>query len=138
MIRLIEAKTAGVFNAVGPSKTQDMYNFVEKASAAFDVETELIQIDDYDFLKENKIPYLIPWILPEGNNWGSARVNNQQAVASGLTFRPLTATLRDTHEWWFSDSVSQEQRDKVMKDANGVLMREAEVLAAWEAKQNKG
>lgn len=138
MIRLIEAKTAGVFNAVGPSQTQDMYTFVEKASAAFDVETELIQIDDYDFLKENKIPYLIPWILPEGNNWGSARVNNEQAIASGLTFRPLGDTLKDTHDWWFSDSVSQEQRDKVMKDANGVLMRESEVLAAWDAKQDKG
>lgn len=138
MIRLIEAKTAGVFNAAGPAEAQDMYTFVEKASAAFEVETELIQIDDYDFLKENKIPYLIPWILPEGNNWGSARVNNQQAVASGLTFRPLSATLKDTHDWWFSDSVSQEQRDKVMKNAKGVLMREAEVLAAWEAKQNKG
>lgn len=138
MIRLIETKTAGVFNAVGPSGALDMYTFVEKASTAFDVVRELIQIDDYDFLKENKIPYLIPWILPEGNNWGSARVNNQQAIANGLTFRPLRTTLRDTHDWWFSDSVSQEQRDTLMKDANGVLMREAEVLAAWEAKQNKG
>ncbi len=138
MIRLIEAKTVGVFNAVGPAEAQDMYTFVQKASVAFDVEKELIQIDDYDFLKENQIPYLIPWILPEGNNWGSARVNNQHAIANGLTFRPLSDTLRDTHNWWFSDSVSQEQRDKVMKDPAGVLMREAEVLLAWEARQRKG
>ncbi|MBX2875981.1 MAG: NAD-dependent epimerase/dehydratase family protein [Saprospiraceae bacterium] len=138
MIQLIEAKTTGVFNAVGPAEAQDMYTFVEKASTAFDLERELIQIDDYDFLKANKIPYLIPWILPEGNNWGSARVNNQLAVAKGLSFRPLADTIRDTHDWWISDGVSQEQRDKVMKDAKGVLMREAEVLAAWEAIQNKG
>lgn len=138
MIRLIEAKTAGVFNAVGPAESQDMYTFVEKASAAFDVDTELIQIDDYDFLKANKIPYLIPWILPEGNNWGSARVSNRHAIDKGLNFRPLTDTLRDTYDWWMSDSVSQAQRDKVMQAPDGVLMREAEVLADWEAKQNAG
>ena len=95
-------------------------------------------IDDYDFLKEHKIPYLIPWILPEGNNWGSARINNERAVAQDLSFRPLVDTLRDTHTWWFSDSISQEQRDQVMKNPEGVLMREAEVLAAWEADRKGG
>lgn len=138
MIRLVEMKTAGVFNAVGPAEAQDMYTFVEKASSAFPVERELIQIDDYDFLKEQQIPYLIPWILPEGNNWGSARASNQHAIANGLTFRPLEDTLRDMHDWWFSESVSQEQRDKVMKNPKGVLMREGEVLEAWRAHQKKG
>lgn len=138
MIRLLETKTAGVFNAVGPAEPQDMYTFVEKASPAFSVQTELVQIDDYDFLKEHQIPYLIPWILPEGNNWGSARTSNQHAVANGLTFRPLIDTLRDMHDWWFSESVSQEQRDKVMKDPKGLLMREKVVLEAWRAFANKG
>lgn len=138
MIRMIEAKTTGVFNVVGPAQSQDMYAFAQAASPAFPVQTEWVQIDDYDFLKEHKIPYLIPWILPEGNNWGSARINNEKAIAQGLSFRPLVDTLRDTHTWWFSDSISQEQRDQVMKNPKGVLMREAEVLAAWEAHRKGG
>lgn len=138
MIRLIEAKTTGVFNAVGPAQDQDMYAFAQAASPAFPVEREWIQIDDYEFLQEHHVPYLIPWILPEGNNWGSARINNESAIAAGLTFRPLVDTLRDTYDWWVSDAVSEAQRDKVMKNPEGVLMREEAILAAWAEKQSKG
>lgn len=135
MIRLAEEKTTGVFNAVGPKAKQTMPEFVKEASQAFDVASEFVQINDYEFLKENGVPYIIPWILPEGNNYGSSRVNNDKAIENGLTFRPLTESVKDIHAWWYSDAVTEEQRNAFEKNPESVLMREDQILKKWKAKK---
>ena len=56
-ISLIEQKQSGTFNAAGPENKETMLEFAQKAQKAFDVESTLVPIDDYEFLKENKIPY---------------------------------------------------------------------------------
>src|SRR5690606_17766093 len=76
MIRLIEEKKVGTYNAVGPAEDQNIYAFAEEAKQAFDVETSFVKIDDYDFLKAEEIYNIVPWIMPVGNDMGSARVNN--------------------------------------------------------------
>lgn len=135
MIRLIEEKKMGTYNAVGPAQAQDMYTFVTEAQKAFEAESTLVQVDDYDFLKEHQVPYIIPWILPEGDNWGSARVSNAFAINQGLTFRPLTTSLQDIHQWWNSAAITSEQRAAVEQNPKSVLMREADILAAWKARK---
>lgn len=60
MIRLAEEKKAGTFNAAGPPGKQTMLEFAEMGKQAFPIESNLIHIDDDEFLKENGIPYLIP------------------------------------------------------------------------------
>lgn len=136
MIRLIEEKHTGTFNAVGPTKPQNMYDFVEEASGAFDVDHTFVKIDDYEFLKTNNVPYLVPWIMPEGNNYGSARANLDKAIAAGLTYRDLQTSIKETYNWWNSDGVSEEMRQKFEGDASKVYNREAEIIAAWK-KHNK-
>lgn len=133
MIRLIEEKKAGTYNAVGPQEQQTMYAFLEEAQTAFDVESSFVQIDDYDFLKERKISHIVPWIMPTGKNVGSAKVNNEKAIANGLSFTPLKQTVADTYQWWTSDAISQEQRDKVELDAESVLVREKAIIEEWRA-----
>ena len=51
MIRLIEDQDVGTYNAVGPKDFMGMHTFVEEAKKAFDVENELVMIDDYAFLQ---------------------------------------------------------------------------------------
>lgn len=132
MIRLAEEKATGTFNAVGPEKAQTMMEFVEKAKTAFDSESTLVQIDDYDFLKANNVPYLIPWILPEGNNYGSARASNEKAVENGLTFRPLKETITDIHNWW--QSQPDDRRKQFEEKPGSVLLREKDILAKWNSR----
>ena len=108
-----------------------MYAFVDEAKGAFDVETEVVMVDDYDFLVEQKVPYLIPWIMPVDNNYGSARINIDNALTNGLTHRPLTTTMQEMLAWWQSEAVTQEQRDQFEKNPEGVLMREEAILEAW-------
>ena len=54
MIRLIENKKAGTFNAVGPKAGMTMPEFVKEAHSAFTSEAEFVQADDYDFLKNKQ------------------------------------------------------------------------------------
>lgn len=131
IIRLAEARTAGTFNAVGPAENQDIMAFVSAASQAFEAESELIQVDDYPFLQEQGIQYLLPWIMPNGDYFASARVKNQKAIAAGLTFREVTTTIKDLFDWWNSDAVEAERRTKYNKDTQSAMAREALILEAW-------
>ncbi len=131
-IRLIEGKKVGTYNAVGPAAAQNMYDFIAEAKTAFDVESTLVKIDDYDFLKKNEVYYIVPWIMPEGNNIGSALVSNAKAKANGLTFRDLKRTMKDTYDWWYSDALTDERRAKFEKKEGSILMKEKEILDAWK------
>lgn len=132
MIRLLEDKKSGTFNAVGPKEAQNMYTFIDQASKAFPVESSFTKVDDYDFLKENGIEYIVPWIMPLPDLEGSAKINNEKAKRNGLTFRSLKDTVKDTYDWWNSDAVTQTQRDEVEQNPNSILAKEQSILEKWK------
>ena len=134
MVRLAEDQITGTFNAVGPRSQTTMMEFVQQAAQAFDTESTFVAIDDYDFLKENDVKYLVPWIMPEGNNYGSARINNQKAQDAGLTYRDLSQSMRDTHNWWYSQAVDEERRQKFETEENSLFVREAGIIERWRAR----
>ena len=135
MIRLIESSNIGTFNAVGPASATGMHAFVYGAHAAFSSAASFVMIPDYEFLQEHGVGHSIPWIRPTGDNFGSARVNNQLAIANGLTFRPLADSVRDIHEWWYSDAVARERRERMESGPRSLMAREAAIIAAWKARQ---
>lgn len=132
MIRSAEEKRTGTFNVVGPKTEQGMREFVTQAKRAFEINSQLVQIDDYQFLKENGVPYLIPWILPEGNNYGSARVNNQKALKASLTFRAIKDSIHETLEWWESDALTEARRNQFEQVKGSMLHREKAILETWK------
>jgi 2'-hydroxyisoflavone reductase len=134
MIRLVEENKAGTYNAVGPKDQQGIYAFAEEAKKTFDVETTFVKVDDYDFLKENKVYFIVPWIIPTDNNAGSAKIDNTRAKENGLSFRPLKASINDTYNWWHSDAVTQERRDKYESNPNSILLREEAIIKEWKAR----
>jgi 2'-hydroxyisoflavone reductase len=134
-IRLAENKQHGTYNAVGPKETQTLSQFVNEASKTFDVESSLTFIDDYEFLKSNGIFYAIPWVMPEGDHYGSARIAHQSAMNAGLTYRDLNDTVRDTYDWWNSDAVDPERKQQYIDDPNSLLVNEEALLESWETHQ---
>jgi 2'-hydroxyisoflavone reductase len=134
MIRLIESRTTGTFNAVGPASYTGVHQFVYGVQAAFSAPAAFVMIPDYDFLAEQGIRYVVPWIMPTGNNAGSARVSNGLAIASGLAFRPLADSVRDIDEWWQSDAVTAERRAALVQRDRSLIVREPEIIAAWRAR----
>ena len=134
MIRLAEEKVVGTFNAVGPSKSETMVDFVTKTKDTFEKKSTIVQIDDYDFLKKNKIYYLVPWIMQDKYNYGSARVSNVFSIKNGLTFRVTKTSIKETHDWWYSDNLTDKRRAKFEKKVSSILVREKELITAWREK----
>ena len=109
-----------------------MQEFVYGMRAATSSEVTWTWIEDCDFLREHRISYAIPWILPMGDNLGSQRINIDRAKAAGLTFRPIARTAMDTLEWYYSDALTDEERAKPPMAITPE--REVETLAAWKAR----
>ncbi len=130
MIRLGEERKVGTYNAVGPQSAETINEFVQKAQTAFDAKSTFVQVDDYDFLKENEVYYIVPWIMPDKYNYGSARVNNKKALDAGLTIRDLDDSLTDLWAWW--NTQDDERRAKVEQNPKSVLARESEILKKWK------
>jgi 2'-hydroxyisoflavone reductase len=133
MVRLLEGKRNGVYNAAGPKTPLMAYDFYRAAAQALKAEVKFTFVDDYDFLAEHKIGSAIPWAMLRGNNDGLMSVKNARVVAAGLTFRPLEVTMRDTLAWW--PSVPEERRDAPKFTIKPE--QEAKALAAWRARQAK-
>ena len=139
MVKLLEDKRSGPYNVAAPKDPITMREFVEQAARALDpsagsgqhAKVTFTQVDDYDFLTENKIFSMVPWVIPTGNNFGHTAISNARAKGAGLSFRPLATTVRDTLAWW--STVPEERRNA----PHFALTPEQEttVLAAWKAKK---
>ncbi|WP_299125999.1 NAD-dependent epimerase/dehydratase family protein [uncultured Winogradskyella sp.] len=132
-IRLAENKQHGTYNGVGPKTAQTMQQFVKEAAKAFDVQSSFVMVDDYDFLVKNNLYYSVPWIMGGEKNYGSARISNSKSIEAGLTFRPLTQSVKDTYDWWNSDAITKEHRQKYEDNPNTLLSKEKEMLENWKA-----
>jgi 2'-hydroxyisoflavone reductase len=135
MIRLIEDDAAGTFNAVGPASPTGMHQFVHGVHAAFSTEVDFVPIDDLGFLTRHRVLDAIPWIMPIGDNYGSARVNNRRAIERSLSFTPLADSMRDLYDWWLTDAVPEERRAALTTAATSLMARESEILAAWRSRR---
>jgi len=134
-IRLAENGSYGTYNAVGPKEAQTVHEFASKAAQTFNQKSSFTRIDDYEFLKSNGVYFAIPWVMAEGDHYGSARISHQSALEAGLTYRPLKDTIKDTYDWWQSDAVAEDRKQKYQDDARSLHNKEEELLAAWKKYQ---
>ena len=109
--------------------SQTRRDFVQRGLAL-----SYVEIGDHGFLTESRLRFSVPWIMPVGNNFGSARVSNARAIANGLTLTPLADSVRDIFEWWHSDAVTGERRARLVSGERSLMRREAEIIAAWRAR----
>ena len=131
-IRLAENKQYGTFNGVGPATSQTMKQFIFKSAKSFDISSTFVMVDDYEFLKANNILYSIPWVMADKAHFGSAKITNQKSIDAGLTFRPLKTTVIDTLNWWNSDQVDPERRQKFDKNLEEMLARDKALISEWK------
>ena len=131
MVRLIENQTAGTFNGVGPASTMTVPAFVYGAHAAFGTKVNYHHLNNYDFLESNTFTFQAPWVKDMKKYHGISRVNNEHSIANGLSFRPLAQTVRDTHDWWYSDAVSEDRRLAFASNENELHNRQRELIEKW-------
>lgn len=135
MIRLIEDKAAGTYNGAGPNGFMNMAQFIDKAKPAFDRPHNLIRIDDYAFLEENGLSFMAPYVMPSEKFKGITRANMQKALSTGLKFRPISETVKDTYEWWVSSAIDSDRRKAYESNPDSVNFKEKEIINKWLARK---
>jgi 2'-hydroxyisoflavone reductase len=133
MIRLAEGQVTGVYNGLGPATPRPMAEMLYGIRAVTTAETTFTWVPA-DFLETQKIKPWVDapvWVPPLGDEAGSSRFDLTREVNTGLTFRPLAVTARDTLEFHFSRPPERQARLRFGMTAE----REAEVLAAWHARK---
>ena len=88
---------------------------------------------DADFLEQEKVSAwsdMPVWVPAKGDSAGFASRDISRAVASGLTFRPFGATVRDTLAFYHAEPPERQEKLR----AGLKPEREREVLAAWHAR----
>jgi 2'-hydroxyisoflavone reductase len=98
IIGAAEAGLGGTFNVTGPPTT--LGAVLEACQRVVAASSDLVWVEDEDLLAAGVNPWMgIPlWIRVPG--WEAhAEVSIERARATGLVFRPLDATVRDTLAW---------------------------------------
>jgi 2'-hydroxyisoflavone reductase len=140
-IRMAEAREFGTYNAIGPDKPLTIGEMLYGVKAVTIAGAQFTWVP-WEFLKAHGIrPWsqMTVWQPPVGATAGYQRRDASKAIAKGLTFRPLAVTAKDTLDW--HRTRPQADQDAVLqgKAQNGLSMaKEAEVLAAWRAKNATG
>jgi 2'-hydroxyisoflavone reductase len=130
-IRMVEARTLGVFNAMGPATELTMSGMLEGIQGGIGSKARLVWAKA-DFLEQQNVSAwgdMPVWVPAAGDTTGASRRRNAKAIAAGLTFRPLTQTAVDTLAWW--KSLPADRRAQLR--AGIKPDREAQVLEAWKA-----
>ena len=136
-IRMIEAKETGTYNATGPDKPLTVAEMLHGIKAVTTAGAQFTWVPA-DFLAQQNVRGwrdMPVWVPPVGASAGFARRSAAKAVAKGLTFRPLAVTAKDTLDWARTRPAEQQQALAEGRVAGLSAAREAEVLAAWRAKQ---
>jgi 2'-hydroxyisoflavone reductase len=128
VIRVIEIRTPGVYNALGPAETLAIGTMLDACARAAGKPAELRWVPAEILEREKVSPWqdMPVWVPPVGDSAGFARISNQRALAAGIRFRPIFETARDTLAWW--RTLPEERRTHPRAGLSA--SREAEVLAS--------
>ena len=136
-VRVAENRTLGVFNATGPVKPLTMSEMLYGIKSVTTSGAQFTWVPA-DFLAEQKIrPWsnMPVWVPDRPDNVAFSRRKIDRALAAGLTFRPLAVTAKETLDWNKTRPENELQALSEGKIAGISAQREADVLAAWKAKQ---
>jgi len=132
-IRLVEDRTFGVFNALGPQMGQPFSQLLERVQRGVGGSARFVWVDP-EFLRTSEFgfPGLSIFQTMEGRSAGYSRFDVTPELKAGLSFRPTEVTAKDTLDWF--RTVSANRQANMLRG----LEREAQVLAAWKARKGSG
>jgi 2'-hydroxyisoflavone reductase len=101
ILRMVEARQTGVYNATGPDYLLTMAQVLEECQRQSGSDARFVWLDEQRLLDAGAGPWIeLPlWIPETDEHRGFAAINCQKAFAVGLAFRPLAETVRDTLAW---------------------------------------
>jgi 2'-hydroxyisoflavone reductase len=137
ILRMIDARRTGVFNAAGPDYALTWGDFLEACREGCDADARFTWVDE-QFLDEKGVePWGdLPLWIPESSERHRffMAVNCERALASGLSFRPVAETARDTLAWQRAGSPGMVAEGTNVLTNTLTPERERELLDEWRAR----
>lgn len=126
-LRLLEAGKTGIYNATGPDYPLTFGELLQVSSDVSESDTKLTWVDEAFLEAEDVKPWSeLPLWIPESQEMpGFSRISIAKAIGDGLTFRPLTETIRDTLAWDRERPQENAWKNTLARE------RESELLAKW-------
>jgi len=125
---------SGTYNATSPAGELTMGELLDTCKKVSGSEATFTWADA-KFLETQAVAAwsdMPVWVPLDGEDAGHPFINVMKAVGAGLTYRPISETVRGTLDWWAT--VPQERKDKPMRSGL-TAERETTVLAAWHAQK---
>jgi 2'-hydroxyisoflavone reductase len=132
MMKLVEGRTTGVYNAISPPKKFTMGDIIAAGQRTAAKATTQVTWVPEDFLGKQwdlmKVD-LSPWSPMKGEFAGASLCSTDRAIKTGLKTRPMLATVHDTMEWFHSLPADRQAKLRAGVEPE----KEAEALKAWHA-----
>jgi 2'-hydroxyisoflavone reductase len=124
IVRMVERRRTGTFNATGPTRPLTMLGLLEACRAACGSDATFVWLED-EFLTEQGVhPYTeAPLWVPGTHD----TVDCSRATGEGLILRLLEETIQDTLTW------DRSRPAAAARNAGFRPEREEELLSAWSA-----
>lgn len=97
-IEAIENGRTGIYNCCGPAHALTWEGFLTACRDALRSDVRFTWVSE-DFLLEREINGQDVPIWPPSESQGLMMTDNSKAIADGMTFRPMSETIRDTFQW---------------------------------------
>jgi len=136
IVRMVEMGATGIYNATGPTEPLPMGEMLSGIKDGVGGDATFTWADAEWLASQGVDPWshMPVWYPPVEGMEGFSRFSIARALEKGLTFRPLSVTALDTVEWYLAKPPEERQRMR----AGLTPEREAEVLAAWHAREATG
>jgi len=130
IIQMAERGESGIYNATGPASPLTMQTLLQECQAITGSDAQIEWVSEAFLLAEEVGAFVeLPLWVPAAEA-GIEQVNCQKALEAGLTFRPLTDTIRDTLAWHHQRPADYSLRAGLSAE------REAALLAKWQQEAN--
>lgn len=125
LIRLVEAGQMGTYNATGPAQPLSMRDVLLACQEVSGRNATYTWVDKAFLLAEKVQPWsqLPLWVSEEPETAGFNAISITRARATGLTFRPLIETARDTLNWERSRPAEREWRAGMSAEDEARLLK---------------
>ncbi len=127
IVRMIERKETGVYNANGLPNSLTMARALEECKMVSDSDASVTWVNDNFLMQERVAPWSeMPFWMPEEGAphlKGFMFINCNKAVGAGLSFRHLNETISDTLAWCETNRLNEELKAGIDPDKEQRLLR---------------
>lgn len=123
IVRMIEERRYGTYNADGPDYELSMERFLECCRDTVGGGAELVWVDDKFLLDKGVAPWSdLPLWLPGEEAAGMSAFDVSKALEAGLAARPLEETVRDILSWHQTRPKGEPLKAGISRDRESLLL----------------